>query len=61
MKKNIIIVLTCLSLTLAMPGCEDKLIEEPKSLLTPEFFATQQGFERGLAAAYAGTRMLWGS
>lgn len=45
----------------ALPGCEDKLIEEPKSILTPEFFATRQGFESGLSAAYAGTRMLWGS
>jgi starch-binding outer membrane protein, SusD/RagB family len=60
MKKTIIYFMA-LSAAFLLPGCEDKLVEEPKSLLTPEFFATKQGFESGVSAAYAGNRMLWGS
>lgn len=41
-------------------GCEDKLMEENHSKLTPDFFATTQGFETGLNAAYAGLREIYG-
>lgn len=44
-----------------LPSCQDRLIEEPKSILTPAFFSTAQGFRSGLDAAYAGTRMFWGN
>ena len=44
-----------------LPSCDDRLIEEPKSILTPAFFSTAQGFRSGLDAAYAGTRMFWGN
>src|ERR1043165_3961912 len=42
-------------------GCKKKLIEEPRSLLTPAFLSTTQGFQQGLDAAYAGTRLFWGN
>ncbi|HET9429945.1 MAG TPA: RagB/SusD family nutrient uptake outer membrane protein, partial [Chitinophagaceae bacterium] len=44
-----------------MTGCRKKLEEEPRSLLTPEFFSTEQGFQKGLDAAYASTRLIWGN
>lgn len=53
------IFLGTLALTLAQ-GCQNKLIEGPKSLLTPSFLSTPQGLQMGLDAAYAGTRMIWG-
>jgi hypothetical protein len=40
-------------------GCQDKLIEHPKSL-TPDFLKTAQGLKQGLDAAYAGNRNIWG-
>jgi len=52
------ILFTCL---LIISGCTDKLKENPQSSLTPGFFATPQGFQSGLDAAYAGMRNLWGS
>ncbi len=42
-------------------GCSKKLIEEPRSILTPAFLSTTQGFQQGLDAAYAGTRLIWGN
>jgi hypothetical protein len=42
-------------------SCKKKLIEEPRSLLTPSFLSTTQGFQQGLDAAYAGTRLFWGN
>jgi hypothetical protein len=42
-------------------ACRKKLVEEPKSLLTAEFFATAQGAQQGLDAAYASTRLIWGN
>ncbi|MCX2454125.1 RagB/SusD family nutrient uptake outer membrane protein [Pedobacter sp. PLR] len=60
MKKITIFLLGCL-LVAGVPGCKKALTEEPHSILTPEFFRTTQGFKKGLDAAYAGTRMLWGT
>ncbi len=48
-------------LTILIVSCGKKLIEEPRSILTPEFFSTTQGFQQGLDAAYAGTRLFWGN
>ncbi len=49
-------------LVIGMPvSCKKKLIEEPRSLLTPSFLSTTQGFQQGLDAAYAGTRLFWGN
>jgi starch-binding outer membrane protein, SusD/RagB family len=44
-----------------MTACRKKLVEEPRSILTPGFFATTQGFQQGLDAAYASTRLIWGN
>lgn len=44
-----------------LTSCRKKLVEEPRSILTPEFFSTAQGFQKGLDAAYASTRLIWGN
>ncbi|MCH5720777.1 RagB/SusD family nutrient uptake outer membrane protein [Niabella hibiscisoli] len=60
MKKKYSCLFSLLSI-LFISACNKQLREEPHSILTPEFFATTQGFQRGLDAAYAGTRNLWGT
>ncbi|MDR6786021.1 hypothetical protein ABIE26_004509 [Pedobacter africanus] len=60
MKRIYIYLLACISIV-AVSGCKRALTEDPHSILTPEFFKTTQGFKKGLDAAYAGTRMLWGT
>ncbi|MDR1331248.1 MAG: RagB/SusD family nutrient uptake outer membrane protein [Tannerella sp.] len=45
-----------LGLSLFLLSCSDMLDETPRSVLTPDFFATQQGLEAGLNAVYAGLR-----
>lgn len=61
MKKILSIATVCVLGFSLLFSCEDRLIEEPKSILTPAFFSTAQGFRSGLDAAYAGTRMFWGN
>ena len=61
MKKILSIAVVWLTGFGLLPSCDDRLIEEPKSILTPAFFSTAQGFRSGLDAAYAGTRMFWGN
>lgn len=61
MKRTQYILLTFLSATVIGTGCNKKLEEDPKSILTPAFFSTTQGFQTGLDAAYAGNRYLWGN
>lgn len=60
MKRNNIFYAVLLA-AIATTGCEKKLVEEPRSLLTPAFFSTTQGFQQGLDACYAGTRLFWGN
>lgn len=43
-----------------MASCTDMLNEEPRSVLTPAFFKTTQGIEKGLTAAYSGLRFQYG-
>ena len=59
MKKYIIY--GCLLGSLLGGGCNKMLDEEPKAILTPEFLKTPKGVEKGLDAAYGGTRYVWGS
>jgi starch-binding outer membrane protein, SusD/RagB family len=61
MKHSNSIFYTILLATCFLSSCQKKLIEEPKSVLTPAFFSTTQGFQQGLDAAYAGTRLIWGN
>lgn len=50
-----------LGLLLLSSGCKDVLVEDPKSQLVPEFLATPQGVEAGLAGAYSGNRFYYGN
>jgi len=59
MKKSIYKIF--LLATAFAPACTKQLNENPQSQLTPSFFATAQGFQSGLDAAYGGMRNLWGS
>ena len=61
MKRKIIFIYTVLFATAIVISCRKKLEEEPRSILTPEFFKTTQGFQQGLDAAYASTRLIWGN
>jgi len=61
MKRIFVFLYTVLFAALLIAGCNKKLIEEPQSILTPAFFSTTQGFQQGLDAAYAGTRLFWGN
>ncbi|MES2371079.1 MAG: RagB/SusD family nutrient uptake outer membrane protein [Bacteroidota bacterium] len=61
MKTLSIKITVVFSALLIITGCQKKLIENPQSTLTPGFFATAQGFQSGLDAAYGGMRNLWGS
>jgi hypothetical protein len=59
--KNIYICIFISLLVLSInTGCNKKLDEIPVSGLTPSFFNTQQGFQAGLDAAYAGFRNIYG-
>jgi len=60
MKKIIALLLSGL-LFFAGPACNKQLNEHPQSVVTPDFFATAQGFQSGLDAAYGGMRNLWGT
>jgi hypothetical protein len=51
----------CLLGSLLGGGCNKMLEEDPKAILTPEFLKTEKGVKKGLDAAYAGTRYVWGS
>lgn len=42
-------------------GCNKKLNEEPRSVLTPDALNSAQGVQMALDAAYAGTRLFWGN
>jgi starch-binding outer membrane protein, SusD/RagB family len=61
MKRTHLIIYILLLTVSVTSSCRKKLIEEPRSVLTPEFFSTTQGFQQGLDAGYAGTRLFWGN
>src|SRR5829696_9573526 len=61
MKKVKNILYSCLLAVLLPAACKKMLVEEPKSLLTPGFLSTPQGYTSGLDAAYAGSRLFWGN
>jgi hypothetical protein len=61
MKKLHTLLYTAILTVCCFASCKKKLIEDPKSVLTPAFFSTTQGFQQGLDAAYAGTRLIWGN
>jgi hypothetical protein len=61
MKRSYLIIYTLLLGMIINSSCRKKLVEEPRSVLTPEFFSTSQGFQQGLDAGYAGMRLFWGN
>src|SRR5688572_428490 len=61
MKRRNILIYTLFLVALITSACRKKLEEQPRSILTPEFFQTVQGFQQGLDAAYASTRLIWGN
>ncbi len=61
MKKFNLIIYTLMLAIIFLFACRKKLVEQPRSILTPEFFSTPQGFQQGLDAAYASTRLIWGN
>jgi hypothetical protein len=61
MKRVTIVIYTSLLVVVFISACRKKLEEKPRSILTPEFFSTVQGFQQGLDAAYASTRLIWGN
>jgi hypothetical protein len=60
MKRIPIYLFAVLIIVMINSGCSKKLEETPISNLTPGFFTTQQGFQAGLDAAYAGFRTIYG-
>lgn len=60
MKRINIFLVSCLFVGALFTACQKKLVEDPKSILTPSFLSTPQGLQAGLDAAYAGNRMIWG-
>jgi len=48
MKRRSIFIYTIFLVVLITTACRKKLDEQPRSILTPEFFQTVQGFQQGL-------------
>src|SRR5436190_18527423 len=61
MKPFIKIFLITMVALLTVTSCKKILQEQPRAVLTPEFFATPGGIEGGIAAAYSDFRNLWGT
>ena len=60
MKKSLIKV-SALALLLAATGCEDLLVEQPRSILVPSFLGTPEGVQAGLIGVYSGLRNVYGN
>lgn len=60
MKKLLKINTFLIAAVLIFSGCEDVLDEVPRTLLTPESFATASGLRAGLTAAYSLNRTYYG-
>ncbi|MEM9329068.1 MAG: hypothetical protein AAGA85_25620, partial [Bacteroidota bacterium] len=58
MKLHIKIVLVAM---VVFAGCSDVLDEQPRSILTPDFFETGAGIRAGLTAAYSHFRYYYAS
>lgn len=61
MKKIHIVIYSCLLAVLIGTGCQKKLDEQPRGILTPDFLSTAQGLQLAMDAAYGGTRTVWGT
>jgi hypothetical protein len=57
-----IISITMLALTLVIGSCtKDVLVENPKSVYTPDFFKTELGVQGGITSLYAHLRFIYGN
>ncbi|MBN1117571.1 MAG: RagB/SusD family nutrient uptake outer membrane protein [Bacteroidales bacterium] len=56
MKRFYIYTIIGVTLLMLFAGCEDILVEQPRSLYTPESFKTEKGVQAGLTALYARQR-----
>src|SRR5688572_2655183 len=61
MKRTHTYIYTALVTVFFIAGCNKKLEEDPRSLLTAEFFKTAAGFQQGLDGCYGGMRLFWGN
>lgn len=60
--KKLLVKIFCISLSIfVLSGCNDKLDEEVRSVLSPEFFSTPEGVEYGLNSAYYILKELYGA
>ncbi len=60
MKRNILNILIGIALLL-FASCSKILEEQPRSVMTPDYFKTTDGLNAGLAAAYSGLRYISGT
>ncbi|MBN2214528.1 MAG: RagB/SusD family nutrient uptake outer membrane protein [Bacteroidales bacterium] len=58
--KNILFSIFVAAGLFLIPACSDILDEQPRSLMTPEFFSTEQGIESGLTSVYSQLRWIYG-
>lgn len=58
--KKILLTIFVTGAFLIMPACTDILEEQPRSVLTPEFFTTEAGIEYGLTSVYSQLRWIYG-
>ena len=60
--KTILKIFVILGIALMLlPGCTEVLEEQPRSVLTPEYFATPAGIDAGVIAAYSYLRFVYGA
>ena len=59
MKNKLISIFVAAGLFI-IPACTDILDEQPRSVLTPDFFTTEQGIEYGLTSVYSQLRWIYG-
>jgi hypothetical protein len=58
---NIKSIIGSTMLTLFLLGCSDILEEQPRSILVPSYFTTEQGVNGGLTSLYAHLRYIYGN
>jgi hypothetical protein len=60
-QKNIKTLIGTVALTIFLGGCSsDLLVEQPRSIYTPDFFKTQAGVQGGVTSLYSNLRNLYG-
>ncbi|MBN2610787.1 MAG: RagB/SusD family nutrient uptake outer membrane protein [Bacteroidales bacterium] len=58
--KNILFSIFAAVALFLIPSCSDILEEQPRSIMTPDFFLTEQGIESGLTSVYSQLRWIYG-